>query len=150
MELKIVVDDSKFESICKDELEALDKADIGKAMIKGVEEYLATPAGERMLEKVLFERVGYSDKYNMRYDMKYLMEKSLISNEDIVKIKESLLEAIEKHGKEVVVNALVEVITARAYQDDAIRMAIQDAFMSDQFKDMVKNVIYQERNNGEY
>ena len=128
MELKIIVDQSMFDNIIKDKLEALSPEDFNKVFMEAIREWL-TANNYRNLERLMVEKGQYYDSQDKpsRFFQELLHE---TDKSELQKIVDLMIDGMKEKYSEILIAAVSDFVgTGIAYSSllhERIRSICED------------------------
>lgn len=107
MDITISINDDKINEIIKDNINGISKDQIADAILEGIKQYLSGDSGRTIIEKIMFDSRYYNA--GITQAGKEIIAKT-IDKEQINELTGLASDIIEKHAKDIIVEAVVKIL----------------------------------------
>lgn len=107
MDITITISDEKINEIIRDNINGISKDRIADAILEGIKQYLSGDNGKQIIEKIMYDGNYYRN--SLTEAGKEIISKTL-DKEQINELQGLASDIIEKHAKDIIVEAIVRII----------------------------------------
>ncbi len=107
MDITITISDEKINEVIRDNINGISKDQIADALLEGIKQYLSGDSGKNTIEKIMFSSSYYSS--GLTETGKEIIAKTL-DKEQINELQGLAYDVIEKHAKDIIVEAVIKII----------------------------------------
>jgi len=107
MDITISISDEKINEVIRDNINGISKDQITDALLEGIKQYLSGDSGRNTIEKIMFDSSYY--KASITEAGKEIIAKT-IDKEQINELTGLASDIIEKHAKDIIVEAIVKIL----------------------------------------
>lgn len=107
MDITISISDEKINEVIRDNINGISKDQIADALLEGIKQYLSGDSGRNTIEKIMYSGSYYNSC--LTETGKEIIAKTL-DKEQINELQGLASDIIEKHAKDIIIEAIVKII----------------------------------------